>query len=214
MGLERPTGRADADAQSLGDNPPRGAGRTQGGYLFGIHGSPRTPQLLALRPCEPQYCTHPFLRECPLELRHGAHDLKHQSAGRRAAVEDAPRTQECRRAQPRSARAVTAHLSGRPNWPTFPRGRTACRRRKPHPRRPAYPSVVQATASLVLMLNIAAAGVAPRRAGRQAELPDRQPVDAAKLRSPHATRLKKRIPTGKLAPQQACPKYAPVQALS
>jgi hypothetical protein len=38
----------------------------------------------------------------------------------------------------------------------------------------------------VLMLNIPAAGLAPRRARRQAELPDRQQVDAEKLLSPNA----------------------------
>jgi hypothetical protein len=137
---------------------------------------------------------------------------QHSPLGRRAAVEDAPRTQECRRAQPRSTNAVTAHLIDRPNWPGLPLEaglRTAAA--SPIRTRPVYPLVVQATASLVLMLNIAAAGVAPRRAGRLArEPPKGQPADAAKLRSPHAVRLEKRIKTGKLVPRQACPKYARV----
>ena len=61
----------------------------------------------------------------------------------------------------------------------------------------------------VLMLNIAAAGVAPACRTKRGT-PDRQPADAASLRSPNAARLKRRIPTGKLVPRQACPKYARV----
>src|ERR1035437_461037 len=49
-----------------------------------------------------------------------------------------------------------------------------------------------------------------RRAERQAEPPDWPPADAPARRSPNAARLKRRIPTGKLVPRQACPKYARV----
>ena len=44
-GLERPTGRSDADAQSLGDEPPRGAGCPECSDLFSIHRGTWTPQL-------------------------------------------------------------------------------------------------------------------------------------------------------------------------
>src|ERR1019366_7102225 len=113
---------------------------------------------------------------------------QHSPLGRFAEVEDAPRTQAGKRAHPlfKSAKVVPAHLSDRPNWPTFhSRSRTANRRLKltcPT----TVPIVRPSNCVSAEVLNIAAARVAPRRAGRQAELPDRQPADAAELRSPHA----------------------------
>ena len=108
----------------------------------------------------------------------------------------------------RSASA-TAYLSDRPNWPTFLRGRAAYRRHKTHPCWPAYPSFVQATASRSAELNIAAARVAPECRTQRGT-----PRPATGGRSVAATaerrKVQKRIPTGKLVPRQACPKYARV----
>ena len=69
----------------------------------------------------------------------------------------------------RSASVVTDYLSDRPNWPTFPRGRTANRLLKPiRADQRTHRSFKQLRPG-VLMLNIAAARVAPRRVGRQVE---------------------------------------------
>jgi hypothetical protein len=57
---------------------------------------------------------------------------------------------------------VAAYLSGRPNWPTFPRCRTVSRHLKPiRAGQRTHHSFKQQLRSGVLLLNIAAAGVAP-----------------------------------------------------
>jgi hypothetical protein len=94
-----------------------------------------------------------------------------------------------RRAQLRSASAVTAHLSDRPNWLTFHSKQDCEPPPQAHPCRPAYPSFIQQ-----LRPGGADAEHCRRSCGTgvrtKMELPDRQLADAASLRSPHAAGLK------------------------
>lgn len=122
--------------------------------------------------------------------------------GRRAEVEVAPRTQhgvpslaEVSECGDRASQRLTELA----NLPLEAGLRAAASSLS----RPTSVPIVQATASLVLMLNIPAARVAPRRAGRRAELHDRQPADAAKLRSPNAS-LPQTPVSGRANPADFC----------
>src|ERR1035441_3502380 len=110
---------------------------------------------------------------------HGAHDLEHQPAGRCAESRSILNLSTACPATPRSPSAATAYLSDRPNWLTFHSKQDCVPRPQAYPYPTTVPIVRPSNCVSAEVLNIAAARVAPRRAGRQAELPDRQPADAA-----------------------------------
>ena len=86
LGLKGSTGRADADTQLFGDDPPRGTSGSKRGDLCSIHRGTRATQPFPFRLGESQSCTHPLLCQCTFELAHGSDYLKHEPAAGRAEV--------------------------------------------------------------------------------------------------------------------------------
>ncbi len=110
---------------------------------------------------------------------------------------------------PRSASVVTAYLSDRPNWPTFPSKQDCEPRPQAHLCRPAYPSVVQATASrsgdAEHCCCWCGAGVTDDKWNSRAG--NRRTQRSCDRRTPHGSK-KTGFQPEKLVPRQVCPNYA------
>jgi hypothetical protein len=73
-GLKSPTGRADANAQLLGDDLPRGAGGSEAGYLAGVDGDWRIAGAMGVFGADPGRVAEAWMIRTSKAVKESHHD--------------------------------------------------------------------------------------------------------------------------------------------
>ena len=174
---------------------------TLGSGQWMIDAGTRTPQPFPSRAGKPQSCTHPLLCQRPEPNPPPVATL---AVGTQHGVPSHAEVGEC----------IDKVTQRPPELANLPPRQDCVPPPQVHPCLPAYPSFMQATVSRGADAErcCCRCGAGVTDDERNFLTGNRRTQRSCDRRTPHGS--KKRIPTGRLVPRQACPKYARVQALS